>query len=74
MLYVAGEHVCISGVYQVVHLGHRPPHEVWVRAEETFPHCHSCGDKVIFKFMGRATEQLCEHISSDRDFQPSKVR
>jgi len=68
MLNSPGEHVCISGVYEVMHSGHRPPHEVWLWAEEKFPHCNQCGGNVIFKFVRRATERCCDHIGSDQDF------
>ena len=71
MLYFPGDHVCITGAYEVMHGGHRPPHEAWLVAEETFPRCRQCGTAVIFKFGRRATKPTCDHISSDQDFLTS---
>lgn len=68
MLYSPGQHVCITGVYEVMHFGHRPPHDVWLWAEEKFPYCRRCGGNLIFKFIRRAMEPTCDHISADKDF------
>lgn len=68
MIYIPGDCVCITGAYEALHSGHRPPHQVWLRAEEKFPHCRHCGSNVLFKFACRATEPTCDHISADQDF------
>jgi hypothetical protein len=68
MLNTPGERVFITGAYEVMHLGHRPPHKVWLFANEEFPRCRQCRGNVIFKFVRRATEPTCDHISADEDF------
>jgi hypothetical protein len=68
MIYIPGEHVCITGAYEVMHLGHRPPHEAWLWADEKFPRCRRCNGNVIFRFVRRASEPTCDHISADQDF------
>jgi hypothetical protein len=66
VLNMPGDHVCITGAYEALHGGHRPPHQVWLRANEKFPRCRQCS--VVFKFVGRASAPTCDHIGSDRDF------
>lgn len=66
MLYTPGEHVCITGAYEVLHSRHRAPHDVWLFANEKFPPCRKC--EVIFKFVRRASEPTCDHASTDQDF------
>jgi hypothetical protein len=68
MIYIPGHHVCITGIYDVLHSGHRPPHQVWLRVEEKFPRCRQCGSKVSFKFVRRVSEPTCDHIIADPDF------
>lgn len=68
MLYSPGELVCITGAYEVLHMGHRPPHQVWLFANEKFPRCRECRGNVIFKFLRRGTEPTCDHASTDEDF------
>jgi hypothetical protein len=74
MLYAPGEHVCITGVYEVMHQGHRPPHQVWLWADEKFPRCLHCKGGVIFKFVRRAKEPICNHASTDEDFAGGVAR
>lgn len=66
MLSIPGEHVRISGVYQLVHLRHRSPHETFLWAGERFPCCRECGANVVYQFLRWATGG--EHISEDEDF------
>lgn len=68
MLNSPGEHVCITGAYEVLHQTHRLPHDVWLWADEKFPRCRQCGSAVIFKFVRRATEPTCDHAKADEDF------
>jgi hypothetical protein len=68
MIYIPGNHVCITGAYEVLHSGHRPPHQVWLCVNEKFPRCRQCSSNVQFKFVRRASERTYEHISADQDF------
>ena len=61
--YKPSERVPISGVYRVVHNGHRPDHEATLLADEVFPSCLVCGDKVRFDLSHSA-----ESIVEDKDF------
>jgi hypothetical protein len=44
-----GEQVPASGVFVVVHIDHRPEHEVILLSSQTFPACSVCGDQVRFR-------------------------
>ncbi len=68
MLCVPGENVRVAGVYDVLHFGHRPPHQVFLWQNEIFPRCGHCGSNVIFKFVRGAIHPVCDHISADQDF------
>lgn len=68
MIYIPGDEVFITGVYEVMHMGHRPPHQAWLFAGEKFPYCQQCGSNVLFKFIRRASEPTCSHINADQDF------
>jgi hypothetical protein len=68
MLCVAGEHVRITGVYEALHFGHRPPHEIFLWQHEIFPRCRQCGGNVIFKLVRGALQPICDHLSADEDF------
>ena|SRR5579859_123661 len=46
--FISGETVCESGIYQVVHEGHRLPHEVTMLSGQIFPPCSKCADAVYF--------------------------
>jgi hypothetical protein len=46
--YKPGQLVPISGVYTVVHIGHRPDHEVIALRGEEFPACRVCRTSVSF--------------------------
>ena len=49
--FTSGETACQSGIYQVVHEGHRLPHEVTMLSGQTFPPCSKCADAVHFQLM-----------------------
>lgn len=68
MLFVPGEPVRFSGVYEILHPTHRAPHEAFLWEGEIFPHCQQCHASVIFRLVCAAEEPLCEHISADTDF------
>ena len=68
MLNIPGHYVCITGAYEVMHLSHRPAHQVWLWVNEKFPRCRQCGGNVLFKFVRRASEPTCDHASADQDF------
>lgn len=46
-----------SGLYEVIHLFHREPHNVMVSVNDVFPPCRRCGVNVRFR--------LLLHISSE---------
>ena len=65
--YRPGDPVPQTGVYRVVHDGHRTEHEATLLNGGQFPHCTRCGDKVRF-FLVRAAAP----IQGDRDFEAGK--
>ena len=74
MLCVPDEHVRITGVYEALHFGHRPPHEVFLWQHEIFPRCRQCERNVIFKLVRAAIHPVCDHVSADEDFRAGLVR
>lgn len=40
-----------SGIYRVIHVGHRLPHAVTICKGETFPRCAKCADLVVFELI-----------------------
>jgi hypothetical protein len=67
-LFVAGSVVRESGIYEVLHdLGHRTAHEVVMIAEEQFPNCDVCENRVRYRVLRTAP-----YIFSDIDFEESK--
>ena len=59
-----GETVSESGVYTVVHDGHRQKHSATIFKGEKFPQCARCGDNVRFVLLRPSTL-----ISEDVDFK-----
>lgn len=53
----------MSGVYRVVHDGHRPEHEATLLEDEVFPSCTSCGSEVRFTLAHKGA-----NIRDDKDF------
>jgi hypothetical protein len=58
-----GEEVPSSGVYRVLHNGHRDHHEATLREGELFPNCTVCDDQVRFELV-----QSAKLIDGDTDF------
>jgi len=60
-----GDSVLESGIYEVVHdAQHRSAHEVVMIANDHFPTCDSCMDRVRFRLIRTAP-----YIFSDEDFE-----
>ncbi len=55
---LTGDTVPESGIYRVIHQGHRLPHEVTLRGQQ-FPRCSRCADRVVFQVI-RTVPQLSE--------------
>ncbi len=49
-----------TGIYRVVHVSHRLPHEVVVLKGERFPRCAKCDDAVLFDLV-HAAPDLYQH-------------
>lgn len=52
--YQTGQTVLYSGVYRVIHAGHRLPHAVTICKGESFPRCARCADAVTFELLHAA--------------------
>lgn len=46
-----GDLVPKAGIYRVLHLDHRGPHEVSLKLNDTFPPCQHCGAQVRFELI-----------------------
>lgn len=53
-IYRTGELIPASGIYRVVHLEHRLPHEVTLLKDEQFPRCAKCASAVTFELLQAA--------------------
>ena len=74
MRCIAGGKVKRAGIYNVLHLGHRPVHRAILQEGESFPECRRCGTAVAFGFVEPVTESEIEHIGYDPDFADSVLR
>jgi hypothetical protein len=64
-LHPPGDLVRESGIYEIVHDGqHRQAHEVVMIANERFPTCENCLDRVRFRLVRTAP-----YIFTDEDFE-----
>jgi hypothetical protein len=61
--FSTGEVVPDSGIYRVMHEGHRLPHEVTLLARQIFPRCSKCKDRVQFEVIRHAS-----HIQAQPGF------
>ena len=53
--FQTGHSVPESGIYRVIHAGHRLPHAVTICKGENFPRCAKCANMVTFELI-RAVE------------------
>ena len=60
--YCPGESAPTTGIYDVVHEGHRRPHVAILLAGEIFPACRTCKDAVRFTLARQAN-----HVAGDAD-------
>lgn len=63
-IHRSGDEVPDSGVYTVLHDGHRENHSATILRAERFPACAQCGSRVRFALVRAATP-----ITDDSDFQ-----
>lgn len=68
LLYLPGERVKVSGIYEILHSGHRASHEAFLCEDDSFPLCQRCGNNVIFRLVNPAKAPVREHVSADSDF------
>jgi hypothetical protein len=61
--YRPGDDVPRSGIYSVVHHGHREAHEAVVLKGAVFPPCRECGASVRYRLLRTAAS-----LDSDADF------
>lgn len=54
MSFRTGQKVPESGIYRVIHSGHRLPHEVTLLKDQQFPRCSKCSDSVEFQVVALA--------------------
>lgn len=62
-VYKPGEQAPESGVYQVIHNGHRTDHYVTLFRGDQFPACARCTDRVRFHL-----DRTAAPIAEDTDF------
>ena len=74
LLYVPGERVSTTGVYEILHTGHRAPHKAFLWQEDIFPCCQQCRWNVIFRLVHPGREPACEHVSADQDFADTAMK
>ncbi len=60
--YKPGQMVPISGIYTVIHLEHREPHEAVAVRGDLFPACRICKIQVRFHIT-----QIVPHVTHDFD-------
>jgi hypothetical protein len=75
MRSTAGAKVKRGAVYNVIHFGHRAPHQAILQEAESFPTCRYCGTAVLFEFFEplRQSDEF-EHIGYDLDFMDSVLQ
>ncbi len=64
-----GEFARVSGIYEAVHVKHRPDHEVLVIRGEEFPCCRTCTNSVRFRLVAPV-----DHVTHDWDFAGPALR
>jgi len=68
-VYKPGEIASVTGIYDVVHVGHREPHKATLIRGEEFPVCRTCKTAVSFTIVQQAS-----HVTHDWDFAGPKLR
>ena len=64
-MFAVGELAPVSGIYSVVHAGHRVEHRAVVLRNEMFPQCAICGAAVYFRLLVSEVRLI-----EDQDFTP----
>ena len=67
-LFRAGESIRDSGLYRVLHGGHRGNHEAILLVGELFPRCAVCGENVHFELL-----QAAPHLNNDPQLRSRKL-
>ena len=67
--FYAGDIAPASGVYRVVHRGHRADHRVLIIKGDEFPRCRRCGRDVSFELADPT-----EYAAHDWDFAGPNLR
>jgi len=60
--FAPGDHVRESGIYRVIHDGHRPVHAVCAIKGDSFPDCRRCKQQVRFELWMEA-----DYLNQDWD-------
>lgn len=55
-IFRTGELAPETGIYRVVHTGHRLPHEVVILKGQRFPRCSKCTSSVLFELAHAAPD------------------
>ena len=55
-VYKTGAIAPETGIYRVVHVAHRLPHEVVILKNDRFPRCSKCSDAVLFRLVHAAPD------------------
>ena len=67
-LFSSGTAIPESGLYRVLHAGHRGSHEAVLLRGELFPRCHVCAENVQFELL-----QAVPHLSADENFRKRRL-
>ena len=63
-----GDIIPVSGIYRVLHLGHRISHDLTLIQNRPFPRCAECGEDVRFELLYPSAD-----AAHDRDFHRGLV-
>ncbi len=67
-MFRPGDLIPKSAAYQVIHLTHRPPHELNCVAGDMFPPCQTCGEAVRFVLLTPSDFLASRMLTEDVDF------